>query len=87
MPKWSDKDERQYEHIKESSEDRGVNERRAKEIEGRAPNKASQGTGNPNKPLEDRTKRELYVRAKQLDIAGRRKMDKSSLVDAIREHR
>jgi plasmid stabilization system protein ParE len=98
MPKWSDKDERQYEHIKESSEDRGVTERRAKEIagrtvnkkrrqEGRTPNKASQGTGNPNQPLEDRTKRELYVRAKQLDIAGRSKMDKSSLVDAIREHR
>ena len=66
MPRvWSDKDERQYEHIKDSSLERGVNEDKAEEIaartvnkhrrvEGRTPNVRSQGTGNPNRALEQR---------------------------------
>jgi plasmid stabilization system protein ParE len=97
MPSWSNKDERKYEHIKESSEDRGVSEKRAKEIaartvnkgrrqEGRTPNKRTQGTGNPTHGLEERTKQELYNRAAQLDITGRSKMDKHELVEAIRRH-
>ncbi|MEC3957469.1 plasmid stabilization protein [Nocardia sp. CDC153] len=40
MPKeWSDKQERQYEHIKESAEDRGESGKRAKEIAARTVNK------------------------------------------------
>lgn len=40
MPKaWSDKRERQYEHVKESAKDRGVGESRAKEIAARTVNK------------------------------------------------
>ncbi len=95
MPSWSKKDERQYEHIKESSEDRGVPKKRAKEIaartvnkhrreEGRTPNKSSQGTGNPNQSLDERSKQELYNIAKDRNIKGRSKMDKQELVKAIR---
>jgi len=95
MPSWSDKDERQYEKIKKSSIDRGVSEARAKEIasrtvnkrrreEGRTPNRTSQGTGNPRQALEDRSRDEIYNRAKQLDIFGRSKMNKSQLAAAIR---
>jgi hypothetical protein len=36
---WSDKRERQYEHIKSSQEERGVSEGRAKEIAARTVNK------------------------------------------------
>jgi hypothetical protein len=36
---WSDKRERQYEHIKESQEERGTGEKRAKEIAARTVNK------------------------------------------------
>jgi len=36
---WSDKRERQYEHIKESLEDRGANEDKAEEIAARTVNK------------------------------------------------
>jgi len=46
MPQaWSDKRERQYQHIKESQEDRGTSERRAEEIAARTVNKnrAQQG--------------------------------------------
>lgn len=40
MPRaWSDKRERQYEHIKDSAEDRGASKGRAKEIAARTVNK------------------------------------------------
>jgi hypothetical protein len=95
MPSWSNKDERMYEKIKASSRKRGVKHDRAEEIaartvnkhrreEGRTPNKTTQGTGNPNHDLADRSKRELYNRAKDLDIDGRSKMSEQQLVKAIR---
>jgi hypothetical protein len=93
---WTDKDERQYEHITESERDRGRSEGRAEEIaartvnkhrreEGRTEQTSTQGTGNPNTALEDRTRRELYNRAKELNIDGRSGMTKSQLVRAIRQ--
>jgi len=98
MPSWSSKDERQYEKIKESSEERGASERRAKEIaartvnkrrrkEGRTPNRQSQGTGNPRASLEERTKQELYNMAADKQIPRRSKMNKSELIKAIRATR
>ncbi|MEX1023155.1 MAG: Rho termination factor N-terminal domain-containing protein [Dehalococcoidia bacterium] len=97
MPRraWSNKDERQYEHIKESSEERGKSEDRAEEIaartvnkqrreEGRTPNKTTQGTGNPNRGLESRSRDELYNRAREMHVDGRSKMNKGELVQAIR---
>ena len=94
-PSWSRKDERKYEHIKDSSLDRGLPEERAEEIaartvnkqrrqEGRTPKSRTQGTGNPNRKLEDRTRDELYNRAKEMGIQGRSKMSKAELVRAIR---
>jgi plasmid stabilization system protein ParE len=96
MAEWTEKDERQYEHIKESAQSRGSSEERAKEIaartvnkqrreEGRTPNRTTQGTGNPRHALEERSKQELYNRAKELGIEGRSKMRKSQLVKAIHE--
>lgn len=98
MRGWTNKDERMYDHIKDSSKERGASEDRAEEIaartvnkhrreEGRTPNKTTQGTGNPNRPLEDRTKDELYNQAKDLNIEGRSSMSKSELADAIRRKR
>jgi plasmid stabilization system protein ParE len=98
MPQaWSDKDERQYEHIKNSAEDRGASAKRAKAIAARTVNKqrreegrtqsgrkTTTGTGNPNRSLADRSKQELYNRARQLGIEGRSSMSKAELVRAIR---
>jgi len=95
MAEWSRKDERQYEHIRKSSVRRGKKPQRAKEIaartvnktrreQGRTPHRTSQSTGTPNRPLEERSKRELYNRAQELDIEGRSKMKKAQLVKAIR---
>ena len=95
-PKWSRKDERQYERVKESELERGRSEDRAEEIaartvnkqrrvEGRTPNRTTQGTGNPRTPLQERTRDELYNRARELSIAGRSQMSKAELVSAIRQ--
>jgi plasmid stabilization system protein ParE len=99
MPRaWSDKDERKYEHIKESAEERGTSAKRAKEIAARTVNrdrreegrtksgrKTTSGTGNPNRTLDARSKQELYNRAKQLHIPGRSGMNKQELVRAIQK--
>lgn len=37
--------------------------------------------------LEDKSKRELYEEAKELDIKGRSRMDKEALAVAVQEHR
>jgi hypothetical protein len=96
MPEaWTNKDERQYQHIRESALERGTEERRAKEVaartvnqqrreEGRTPNRRTQGTGNPQLPLEKRSREELYNQARQLDVPGRSGMSKDELVRAIR---
>jgi plasmid stabilization system protein ParE len=94
MPAWTDKDDRQYEAIKDSTLERGVDEDKAEEIaartvnkrrrlEGRTPNRRTQGTGNPNRPLEARSRDEIYNRAKDLGIRGRSRMSKAELVEAV----
>jgi len=95
MAKWTDKDERQYDHIKESVLDSGKSEDAAEEIaartvnkqrrkEGRTPNKTTQGTGNPNSSLEERTVEELRNLASERDVEGRSNMNKEQLIEALR---
>ncbi|MDZ4850253.1 MAG: Rho termination factor N-terminal domain-containing protein [Pirellulaceae bacterium] len=97
-PAWSKKDERQYEHIKQSELKRGESQEEAKEIaartvnkqrrhEGRTPNKRTQGTGNPNKSLAERTVDELRNLASLLGIKGRSRMKKADLINAIHKKR
>ncbi len=94
MPSWTPEDERKYEAIKRSELDRGLGEKRAEEIaartvnkarreEGRTPNVRTQGTGNPHKPLGELTRDELYNRAKEAGIAGRARMSKAALMQAL----
>ncbi|HET6617342.1 MAG TPA: Rho termination factor N-terminal domain-containing protein [Gemmatimonadota bacterium] len=99
MPRsWSAKDERKYEKIRRSQIEEGTSQERAEEIAARTVNrdrreegrtksglKSTMGIGNPNKSLEERTRRELYNRAKQLHIEGRSGMTKAELVRAIRK--
>jgi plasmid stabilization system protein ParE len=99
MPRrWTAKDERKYEHIKDSQLEEGAAEDRAEEIaartvnkhrrlEGRTENRRTQGTGNPNLPLAERTRDELYNQAKELHIEGRGAMRKQDLVRAIEAKR
>jgi plasmid stabilization system protein ParE len=100
MPRnaWSAKDERKYEHIKDSQLDSGTSEDRAEEIaartvnkqrreEGRTPNRRTLGTGNPRSALEERTRDELMNIASDLKLQGRSRMRKGELVEAIRDRR
>ena len=95
MPSWGNKDARKYEHIRDSARQRGQSEERAEEIaartvnkqrrqEGRTPKQTTQGTGNPRRALEDRTRDELYNIAKDKKVEGRSKMSKQELIRAIR---
>jgi hypothetical protein len=94
MPEWTAKDKRQYEHVKDSELKGGSSEDEAAEIagktvnkhrrkEGRTPNKTTQGTGNPNTHLKNRTVAELRNLAANAGIAGRSRMRKSELVSAL----
>jgi len=98
MSSWTEKDERQYEHIRDSLEERGQEPERAEEIaartvnkqrreEGRTPHVTTQGTGNPHRPLEQRTRDELRNLAAQRGIRGRSRMSKADLVEALRDAR
>jgi plasmid stabilization system protein ParE len=98
MPRaWSDKDERKYEHIKESAQERGTSADRAKEIaartvnkqrreEGRTPNATTQGTGNPNRSYEERSKQELVNLAKERGVDAPTTKKKDELIRALRHH-
>lgn len=97
MPGWSDKRERQFEHIEESLREKGKSETKAAEIAARTVNKQrrqagetesskTSGTGNPNKAYEDRTKQELINLAARQKIKGRSGMSKAALADALRGH-
>jgi hypothetical protein len=92
---WTKKDERKYEHVKDSVREQGRSEDKAQEIaartvnkarrqEGRTPNVRTQGTGNPNRPLPELTRDELYNRAKDRHVKGRSRMSKQELIDSLR---
>ena len=89
MPKaWSDKRERQYEHIKESYEDTGLSEDEAEERAARTVNARRAASGEAKETSDDTpTKEALYEQAKRMDIEGRSKMDKEELENAIAGHR
>lgn len=91
---WSNNDERMYQHVKESEQQRGVSEQQAEEIagrtvnkrrrqEGRTPNTRTQGTGNPNAALADLSRDELMNRAREAGVKGRSGMKKAELVQAL----
>ena len=95
MPEWSKKDERMYEHVKESELDRGRTEDVAEEIaartvnkqrreEGRTPESTTQGTGNPTTRYEDRTSDELHNLARERRIENSDAMEKEGLIRALR---
>jgi hypothetical protein len=98
MPKaWSNKRERQYEHIKDSEKKQGRSTKRAKEIAARTVNKQrskagetkSQRGGSSSRGSSSRssnggqTKEQLYSQAKRLGIEGRSKMNKQQLQRAV----
>jgi hypothetical protein len=105
MPKeWTDKQEREYQHIRDSAKSRGASEKRAKEIGARTVNKNRAQSGqsrtasrssikdmSPQRRGGQRshsgaqgpTYDQLYNEARQRNIDGRSKMNKSQLAHAL----
>ena len=71
------KNEEQYEALRE----KGYSKQKAARI-ANAQNSGDKG-GSSSK-YEERTKKELYEKAKQVGIKGRSKMTKQELIDALR---
>src|SRR6476661_1838239 len=91
---WSDKRERQYEHIKDGLRERGESEDTAEEIAARTVNKERARAGEAQtasrSSVDDissgrggRTKEQLYNEAKHKGIKGRSKMNKRELERAV----
>lgn len=73
------KNEDQYEALR----DKGA----SKEKAARIANSSNSGKkGGKAEKYEERTKDELYKKAKEVGIEGRSKMSKSELIDALRNH-
>lgn len=88
MPKaWSDKRERQYEHIRDSYEDRGVSKDEAEERAARTVNARRDASGEAKNGDGSPTRDELYAQARKLDIEGRSDMNKEQLENAIAGHK
>jgi hypothetical protein len=72
---WTDKQERKYEHIRDSEHERGASLGRAKEIAAR--------TVNKERARKGRTKEQLYNEAKRRGVKGRSSMTKAQLQRAV----
>ncbi len=77
------KDDKTYEAVR----DKGASKEKAARIAN-----AKAGGGNPSKKggkaskYEDQTKDQLQKKARDIGIEGRSKMNKSELIDALRNH-
>jgi len=78
MERSSIKNEEQYDALRDKDYD--------KEKAARIANSDYSGEkGGKAKKYEERTKEELYQKAKELDIEGRSKMSKDELIKALRD--
>ena len=72
------KNDEQYEELR----DKGMSKEKAARI---ANDSDSGEKGGKADKYEERTKEELYEKAKELDIEGRSEMDKDGLIKALRK--
>lgn len=75
------KDDKQYEALR----DQGYSKEKAARIANSNSHETGHKGGKSSK-YEERSKDELYQKAKEVGIEGRSKMSKSELIDALRNH-
>lgn len=88
MPsEWSDKQERQYRHIRDGYVKSGASRSEAEERAARTINARREARGETKTGDGSPSKDELYQQAKRFNITGRSKMDKEELENAVAGHR
>lgn len=80
MPRSQIKDERKYEALRRKGD--------SKEKAARIANagKSASRKGGRSRPYEDRTRKELIQKAREIGIGGVSKMKKQELIDTLRHH-
>jgi hypothetical protein len=76
------KDDRQYEALRRE----GMSKEKAARVSNAGSRSATGRKGGRAGQYEDRTKKELYEKAKEVGIQGRSDMSKDELIDALRNH-
>lgn len=76
------KDDKQYEALREE----GYSKEKAARIANDGSRGATGSKGGHSRRYEDRTKSELYDKAREVGIEGRSDMSKSELISALRNH-
>lgn len=85
MPRARIKDERTYEKLREQGDSKEKAARIANASAGQGRSKVGR-KGGENPPYTEWTKDDLMKRARELGVEGRSSMNKSQLVDALRNH-
>lgn len=85
MPNSSIKDEHQYRALRRDGASKEKAARIANASSG-STRSTTAGKGGSGAAYEDRSKKELYDKAKQVGIEGRSTMSKGQLIDALRNH-
>jgi hypothetical protein len=76
------KDDEQYEALRRE----GASKEKAARIANSGSRSSSGSKGGSSSSYEDRSKSELYEKAKQVGIEGRSNMSKRELISALRNH-
>ena len=76
------KDDRQYEALRRD----GASKEKAARIANSGSRRSTGRKGGKASSYDDRSKKELYEKAKQVGIEGRSRMDKDELINALRNH-
>jgi hypothetical protein len=76
------KDDEQYEALRRE----GMSKEKAARIANAGSRESTGRKGGKAGSYEDRSKQELYDKAKEVGIEGRSKMSKDELIDALRNH-
>jgi hypothetical protein len=76
------KDDRQYEALRRE----GMSKEKAARIANDGSRSATGRKGGQAGPYEDRSKKELYDKAREIGIEGRSNMSKDELIRALRNH-
>ena len=85
MPSSSIKDEEQYQALRRKGASKEKSARIAN-ASARTSRSSTGRKGGKSRDYEDQTKEQLLERAREIGIKGRSSMNKSQLIDALRNH-